>query len=131
MRDTHIPQEYPMEETPVTPESLAEQHSVIEDRREGAADTSHFPGVLAALGEMKPGTIVSEEGLAQLFKRHVVSVKRAVERAELPPPCRLFGTNVWTAGALLRYIEKQLDKAAQDAEREAQRKRNLSPMRRQ
>ena len=94
---------------------------------DGVAEAQHLPGIIAALGEMRPGTIVTEEGLAQLFKRHVVSVKRAVERGELPPPCRLFGARVWTAGVLLRYIERQLDKAAQEAERDAQRMRNLSP----
>jgi hypothetical protein len=77
---------------------------------------------------MKPGTIITEEGLAQLFKRHVVSVKRAVERGELPPPCRLFGLRVWTAGTIIRYIEQRLDHAAQGAERDAQRMRHLSPL---
>jgi hypothetical protein len=92
------------------------------------ADVQGLPGIIAALGEMMPGTIVTEEGLAQLFKRHVVSVKRAVERGELPPPCRLFGASVWTAGVLIRYIEHRLDNAAQEAERDAQRTRKLSPL---
>lgn len=95
---------------------------------DGFSDTQSLPGIIVALGEMKPGTIVTEEGLAQLFRRHVVSVKRAVERGELPPPCRLFGTRVWTAGALIRYIERRLDNAAQEAEHDAQRMRNLSPL---
>ena len=95
---------------------------------DGFSDAQSLPGIIVALGEMKPGTIVTEEGLAQLFKRHVVSVKRAVERGELPPPCRLFGTRVWTAGALIRYIERRLDNAAQEAEHDAQRMRNLSPL---
>lgn len=96
---------------------------------EGIMDERSVPGIIAALGELPPGAIITEEGLAHLFHRHVVSVKRAVERGELPPPCRLFGARVWTAGALIRYIERQLDKAAQEAEREAQRMRNLSPLR--
>jgi hypothetical protein len=95
---------------------------------DGFSDTQSLPGIIVALGEMKPGTIVTEEGLAQLFKRHVVSVKRAVERGELPQPCRLFGSRVWTAGVLIRYIERQLDKAAQEAERNAERMRTLSPV---
>ena len=92
------------------------------------ADAQHLPGIIATLGERPPGTIVTEEGLAQLFNRHVVSVKRAVERGELPPPCRLFGARVWTAGALIRYIEHRLDNAAQEAARNGQRMRNLSPI---
>jgi hypothetical protein len=96
--------------------------------RDGITNTQNLPGIIAALGEMKPGTIVTEEGLAQLFKRHVVSVKRVIERGELPPPCRLFGASVWTAGALIRYIEHRLDNAAQEAARNGQRMRNLSPV---
>jgi len=80
------------------------------------------------LGELKPGTVITEEGIAHMFQRHVVSVKRAVQRGELPPPCRLFGANVWTAGALIRYIEARLDQAAQEAARDAQRMQNLSPV---
>jgi hypothetical protein len=37
------------------------------------------------LGEMPPDTIITEEGLAKLFCRHPVSIRRAVERPELPP----------------------------------------------
>jgi hypothetical protein len=96
--------------------------------RDGIADAQSLPGIIAAFGELKPGTIVTEEGLAQLFKRHVVSVKRAIERGELPPPCRLFGARVWTAGALIRYIEHRLDNAAQETERDTQRARKLSPL---
>jgi hypothetical protein len=95
---------------------------------EGMMDERSVLGIIAALGELPPGAIVTEEGIARLFHRHVVSVKRAVERGELPPPCRLFGTRVWTVGALIRYIERQLDKAAQEAERDVQRIQHLSPV---
>jgi hypothetical protein len=91
------------------------------------ADAHSLPGIIGVLGELKPGTVITEEGLAHLFQRHVVSVKRAVQRGELPPPCRLFGINVWTAGAVIRYIESRLDRAAQEAERDAQRLQHLSP----
>lgn len=43
---------------------------------EDIIDEHSVPGIIAALGEMKPGTIVTEEGLAQCFKRHVVSAMR-------------------------------------------------------
>jgi hypothetical protein len=104
------------------------QNNAAPHNAESVIDGQNVPGIIAALGELKPGAIVTEEGVAQLFKRHVVSVKRAVERGELPPPCRLFGARVWTAGALIRYIEQQLEKAAQEAERDVQRMRNHSPV---
>jgi hypothetical protein len=95
---------------------------------DGVIEAQSLPGIVAVLGEMKPGTIVTEEGLAQIFKRHVVSVKRAVERGELPPPCRLFGVRVWTVRALIRYIEHRLAKAMQEAECDVQRMQKLSPV---
>ena len=98
------------------------------DEIDGLAEATRVPGIIAALGELKPGAIITEEGVAHLFHRHVVSVKRAVQRGELPPPCRLFGVSVWTVGALVRYIERRLEQAAQEAERDAQRMRNLSPV---
>jgi hypothetical protein len=92
------------------------------------AEANSLPGIIAALGELKPGSIVTEEGVARLFNRHVASVKRAVQRGELPPPCRLFGTNVWTAGILVQYIENRLEQAAKEAERDARRLANLSTL---
>ena len=90
-------------------------------------DRSNLPGIIATLGELKPGAIITEQGAAHLFGRHVASVKRAVERGELPPPCRLFGGNAWTAGALVRHIEGRLEEAAKEAERTARKIAVLSP----
>ena len=86
-----------------------------------------LPGVIAELGELQPGAIVTEEGLARLFSRHPTSVKRAVQRGELPPPCRMFGNNTWTVGSLIRHVEGRLDEAAKEAEQMAQKIRRLSP----
>jgi hypothetical protein len=110
-----------MEETPVTPESLAEPHGTRVDKGEGLADTAHLPGIIEALATLHSSAIITEEGIAHLFNRHVVSVKRAVERGELPPPCTLFGSRVWTAGVLTQHIERRLERAAQEAERDSKR----------
>ena len=56
------------------------------------ADAHSRPGIIATLAALHPSAIVTEEGIAHLFSRHVVSVKRAVDRGELPPPCQLFGS---------------------------------------
>ena len=85
------------------------------------------PGIIATLGELKPGAVITEEGVAFLFKRHVTSIKRAVQRGELPPPCRMFGGNVWTAGALVRHIEDRLQQAAKEMETLAEKVKRLSP----
>lgn len=77
-------------------------HHVMPEDLEHLSDRNDMSGIIRELGELKPGSIVTEQGIARLFHRQVVSVKRAVQRGELPPPCRLFGINVWTVGELVR-----------------------------
>lgn len=93
----------------------------------GIPDASELPGIIPLLGELKPGALIFEEALARLFSRHRVSVKRAVQDGHLPPPTRLFGKNVWTAGSILRHIEARLEQAAKQQERQSQRIAKLSP----
>ena len=66
-------------------------------------------GIARDLGELPPGALIEEEALARIFGWHAVSVKRAVERGELPPPVRMFGKPCWMAGAILAHIEARLD----------------------
>ena len=81
----------------------------------------HAPeGIIARLGDLGPGAVIMEQGLGILFSRHESSIKRAVERGELPPPVRLFGQNAWTAGVLIRHLEDRLQVAADKAQEEAQ-----------
>jgi len=89
-------------------------------------DPVHLPGVIAELGNLGPSTIIMEEGVARLFGRHPASVKRAVQRGELPEPIRMFGQSTWTVGVLIGHIEKRLEQAAKEAEREANRIARLS-----
>ena len=113
----------------------AADSSVDEDGQPGPATVEgdhaesqvELPGVVAILGALGPGAVVTEEGVARMFNRHQASVKRAVERGELPPPTRLFGQNTWTAGVLVRHIEARLQKAADKAERWQRKVKQLSP----
>ena len=92
-----------------------------------ASGGTRLPGVIATLGELGAGAVVTEEGVAALFSRHESSVKRAIERGELPPPVRMFGQNAWTAGVLVRHIEMRLEKAAKDAEQTRRKVLELAP----
>lgn len=71
-----------------------------------AASEAH--GICGELGVLDEGALVFESGLARMLGKHVVSVKRAVERGELPPPTRLMGKPVWTVGVIRRHIEERL-----------------------
>ncbi|PON12284.1 hypothetical protein C2W62_40420 [Candidatus Entotheonella serta] len=93
-----------------------------------SAETSPLPGIIVELGRLGTNALISEGGLAHLFNRHVVSVKRAIGRGELPPPCKLFGANVWTVGVIIKHIESRLEMASQEAEAQAKRFKNLSPL---
>lgn len=84
-------------------------------------------GIVSELGKLGPGAVISEQALAQLFHRHPVSIKRAVARGELPPPTRLLGGPVWTAGAIIQHLEKRLQTAAKEAEKQEQKMKQLMP----
>lgn len=74
-------------------------------------------GVIRELAAMAPETIIDEAGLAQIFGRHPVSIKRAVRRGELPPGVKLFGRSAWTARAILDHLNRRLETVKQDRER--------------
>ena len=96
-----------------------------QDARGPEADA--LPGVVRELGELGPGAIITEAALARMLGRHQVTLKRAVKRGELPPPVRLLGGPVWTAGAIVAHLEQRLADAAKDAERDARRISALRP----
>ncbi len=92
-----------------------------------AAENGTPVDIVKDLGELPPGAILEEAALGRIFRRHAVSIKRAVERGELPPPVRMFGKPCWTAGAILAHLEDRLEAAKRESEREAARIARLSP----
>ena len=94
---------------------------------EGRNETVQLPGVIAALGELQSGAVVTEEGVARLFGRCPTSVKRAVARGELPPPTRIFGSSAWTVGVLVGHFEKRLKEAAEAKAAVERKLRQLRP----
>ncbi len=87
--------------------------------------TKHKPtdhnGIIATLAELPPEAIIDEAGLARIFNRHPVSIKRAIRRGELPAGVRLFGRQSWTAKAVLDHLNRRLEEAKRNAERAQQR----------
>lgn len=82
-------------------------------------------GIVRELGDLPDGTIINEEALAKMFDRCQVSIKRAIQRGELPPPIKLLGMPVWTVGKLLAYINTRLDIAQKNAESTRKKFENL------
>jgi hypothetical protein len=83
--------------------------------------------IMTALAVLPPHALISEHQLAELFRRHVSSVKRAVQREELPPPVALFGANVWTVAVILDHISARLEAARKDTAQTARRLQHLRP----
>jgi hypothetical protein len=83
--------------------------------------------LMTELASLPPRTLISEHKLAQLFQRHVTSVKRAIQRGELPPPVPLFGANVWTVEAILAHISARLEAEQTAAAQTARRVQHLRP----
>ena len=73
-------------------------------------------GIITELGDLPADAVVSEQALAKIFDRHRVSIKRAVERGELPPSVRLFGEPIWTVKALREHLTRRLEQAKKESE---------------
>lgn len=69
-------------------------------------------GIYEELGRLPPNTVVTEVGVARMFRRCTASIKAAVERGELPRPVRIMGKPTWTAGTITRHIEEMLQAEA-------------------
>jgi hypothetical protein len=89
--------------------------------------TTDGSGIIAALATLPPEAIIDEAGLAQIFNRHPVSIKRAIKRGELPPGVRLFGKPTWTAKSILDHVGRRLEDAKKDRERLERRISQLAP----
>lgn len=74
-------------------------------------------GIVRQLGDLPEGAIINEEALAKMFDRCQVSIKRAIQRGELPAPVKLLGMPVWTVGKLLDHINERLDIAQKEEQR--------------
>ena len=91
-----------------------------------SATQTKSEGVIRALAEMPPETIIDEAALARVFGRCTTSIRRAVARGELPRPVRLFGKRTWTAKVVLDHLAARLEAAKRDAERLERRISQLS-----
>lgn len=86
----------------------------IGDSIEVKSSIEELTGVYSSLGELPPETLITEDGLARSLGRNCrETVKRAVDRGELPRPVRLMGKNTWTVRVIIRHIENRLQKEAE------------------
>lgn len=79
--------------------------------------------VVRTLADLPPRSLVTEAGLAEMFSVSDRTVRRMVERGQLPPPVKLADRNTWMVGLLLDYLEEQMLQAVSEGKRIAKLRR--------
>ena len=79
------------------------------------------------LAHLPDDAVVTEGALARMFERSPKSIKRAVQRGELPPPVKILGKQRWLAGAIRDHIRGNLDEAARQAQQQRARFEGYRP----
>jgi hypothetical protein len=111
----------PQEDSTMSSNIDADHRSDVDEEVVSEAD------IWRELGDLSPNTVISEAGLARLTGRHPVSIKRAVERGELPPAPRLLGQPRWTVGSLIDHLNARIQEEIKRAAITARRLEHLEP----
>ena len=88
-------------------------------------ESSGLAEPITALADLPERALLSEAYLAEVFGVTDRTVRRMVERGELPPPLPIGSRPLWLAGRVLRHIEANADRAEEDARQEAARIRGM------
>jgi len=86
----------------------------------GSAGAERGNGGAAAmlpLGSYKPEDVISEQTLCKLLDRCRVSIRRMVNKGELPAPTKLSGRRCWTVATLTAFFQVRLEQARREQER--------------
>lgn len=73
--------------------------------------------VVRTLADLPPRSLITEAGLAEVFSVSGRTVRRMVNRGQLPPPVKLADRNTWMVGLLLDYLEEQMQQAVSEGKR--------------
>jgi predicted DNA-binding transcriptional regulator AlpA len=92
-----------------------------------STNPSEGPGVLIdALARLPEKTILDETKLASLLGVVGRTVRRMVQRGELPPPVLFGGRAVWFSGRVLAHLDAAFERVEKEAQRQAARLRALT-----
>ena len=76
----------------------------------------------ARLTTLPPERVLTTEDLEWLCGVNDNGISRAVKRGDLPVPATIFGRHVWTVRAIYAHIDRLLEDARTEAERERQQR---------
>jgi predicted DNA-binding transcriptional regulator AlpA len=83
------------------------------------ATTGDRACVLEALAELPAKTILDANALAAAFGVSLRTLKRWIQRGDLPAPAPIGGKKVWMAGRILAFVESRIKAAEAGAQRRA------------
>jgi len=79
------------------------------------------------LAQLPEKTILDEGRFADILKITPRTLRRMVQRAELPPPISLGGRSVWLSDRILLYLNSAAEQAEKDAKDQLKRISKYSP----
>ena len=71
--------------------------------------------IISELANLPPGTLLTLNGMAQIFGKSPNTVMRAVGEGRLPKPFRIFSQHCWRVGEVDAFLQKRMRDAQQDA----------------
>ena len=70
--------------------------------------------VISELANLPPGTLLTLNGMAQVFGKSPNTIMRAVGEGRLPKPFRIFSQHCWRVGEVDGFLQKRMRDAQQD-----------------
>ena len=100
----------------------------LQQNSEPVQEKNNTKGLLIDfLAKLPEKTILDESQLADALKVTTRTIRRMVQRFELPPSIPFRGRSVWMAGRILKHIESALEKAEQEASKQHRKIQRLAP----
>ena len=103
----------------------AEPRSPSEGAEPRDASEKESGVIITKLAELPRATLLDEKALAQTVGVTKRTVRRMVGRYELPPPVSFAGRSMWQVGKVLSWFEARAEQLAKEAERSAQRLKEI------
>lgn len=97
----------------------------LDDRAAGGSGA--IAGIVTALAVLPEKVFLDESAMACVFGVTQRTIRRMVQRFELPPPIPFAGRSICIAGRVLAYLNAAAERVEQEAERTAARLERASP----
>jgi predicted DNA-binding transcriptional regulator AlpA len=111
-----------MEEEPEAPEVAVQAEPPIEPEQSNAVETT---GIILGLAALPEKAILTEAALATAIGVTQRTIRRMVQRNEIPPPVPLAGQAVWFSGNVLNHIQSRMERRSRDVIRQQNARERL------